>query len=260
MKSRKSVPRQIPILYYHRIDLEDDVNYQPFCVKPSTFVRQMAWLHQNNYQSISLMDFCHYHLLQKPVPEKCFVLTFDDGYYCNYSQALPILQQYSFTATIFLAVDLIARKTPSAEGKDSFLSWTEIHLMQQAGFSFQSHGCTHRSLIDIKAAQVHSEAYQSKEHLENQLQTEVSFFCYPFSQYDESVKQIIKKAGYLGACGGVPVPPGVPIDWFEIGRTEIFWKDSFSQFRFKFKHGLSYNIFVRRNLGRIKRKLFFLHP
>lgn len=246
---------RISVLLYHRVDREKDLEYRHYCVDPDSFAQQIFWLKKEGYTTISLPDLQGHYQHGDSVPERSIVITFDDGYYCNYARAFPILQEQGFVATIFLATDLIRKPYPVVESKDSFLSWDEIKEMYRAGFSFQSHGCSHRPLDTMSLKEVTREAHQSKAQIEKGLKTEVRYFCYPFSQYNEPIKRIVRSEGYVGACGGPPFWEGGPTDWFEIGRTEILGSDSFSQFRFKVKHGLGYYYFTKRQLGKVKKKL-----
>lgn len=250
---------RIPVLFYHRVDREKDPLFTPFCVDPDVFALQMSWLNKEGYTTISLADIQQHYQRGDSVAERSIVITFDDGYYCNYTRAFPILQEQGYVATIFLATDLIRKPIPIVESKDSFLSWDEIREMYQAGFFFQSHGCSHRQLNEITLEEVVREARESKACIENELKTEVKYFCYPFSQYNKQIKGIIKQTGYVGACGGPPFWHGGPQDWFEIGRTEILWNDSFAQFRFKVKHGLGYYYFTKRQIGKVKKKFLLTH-
>lgn len=243
------------MLLYHRVDREADPALRPFCVDPDTFAGQMAWLAGEGYKTITLPQLQQYYQHGLQVPEQPIVITFDDGYYCNYTRAFPAMRAHGFAGTIFLATDLMREPTPVVESKDSFLSWDEIREMQASGFSFQAHGCSHRPLTEISPDEVAREACESKTVIEAQLQNPVHYFCYPYSRYNEQIKRNVAQAGYAGACGGPPFWEGGPTDWFEIGRTEILWSDSFKQFRFKIKYGLGYYYFARRQLGKIKKKI-----
>lgn len=242
-------------MLYHRVDREADPEFRPFCVDPDMFAQQMSWLKQEGYTTISLAQLQNHYLKKTNVPEHSIVITFDDGYYCNYTRAFPTMQAFGFAGTIFLATDLIREPIPVSESRGSFISWQEIAEMHEAGFSFQSHGCSHRALTQITLDEVAYEAKTSKAMIEKKLRSEVDYFCYPWSQYNENIKRIIRETGYIGACGGPPFWEDGPKNWFEIGRTEILWDDSMSQFRFKVKHGLGYYYFTKRQIGKIKKKL-----
>jgi len=246
---------RIPVLLYHRIDREKDANMRPFCVDPEAFSEQMAWLAQEGFETITLAQLQQHYQHGEPAPDRSIVITFDDGYYCNYTRVFPMMQAHGLAGTIFLATDLMRKPIPATESKESYLSWEEIAEMHEAGFSFQAHGCSHRALTSISLDEVAREARDSKNMIEAQLQKVVRYFCYPFSQYNTQIKSIIKEAGYAGACGGPPFWENGPEDWFEIGRTEILWSDSLTRFRFKINHGLGYYYFTKRQLGKIKKKL-----
>jgi len=252
---KRKIIKNIPILLYHRIDRESDPEYRPYCVSPENFRQQMAWLAQQGFKTISLADYYGHHRHGKRLPRRPVIITFDDGYYCNYTRAFPILQDYGFTATIFLGINFIRDETEVREGRDAYLSWQEIRKMQQAGFEFQAHGCSHRALDTLPPDEVESEARQSRDVIRQELGTPVDFFCYPYMRYNESVKRIIHDVGYKGACGGQPYWQNGARDWFEIGRTEILWSDSLAQFKFKLKNGLGYYYFTLHKLGNIRRKL-----
>lgn len=246
---------RIPILLYHRIDREPDAQYRPFCVDPDVFAQQMAWLASEGFSTISLDQVQSHYTGGDPAPERPIVITFDDGYFCNYTRAFPIMRKHGFTGTIFLATDLMRQPAPVTESHESFMTWQEISEMHDAGFAFEAHGCTHRALTSISLDDVAREARESKAIIEKQLEKTVCYFCYPYSQYNARIKAIVAEAGYAGACGGPPFWQNGPSDWFEIGRTEILWSDSLAQFRFKIKHGLGYYYFSRRQLGKIKKKI-----
>ncbi|MFQ5628466.1 MAG: polysaccharide deacetylase family protein [bacterium] len=244
---------RIPVLLYHRIDREAKSQYRPFCVDPDAFAQQMAWLAENGFATISLKQLQDYYQSEGAIPERPIVVTFDDGYLCNYTRAFPILHDKGFFATVFLATDLIRNGGRVVESKDAFLAWDEIKEMHEAGFSFESHGCSHRPLDTLSLLEVEDELRKSKDAIAARLDKEVDYFCYPFSRYNETIKRLVQENAYLGACGGPPFWQGGPKDWFEIGRTEILWSDSFKQFRFKVQHGLGYYYFAKRQLGKIKK-------
>ena len=97
---RTAAPR---ILYYHRVDDDDHRS----CVRPKQFLQQMGYLSAHAYHVITLEGLCRSLINGKTLPARCVVLTFDDGFADNYTQAYPILQRFGFPATIFLTVAFI---------------------------------------------------------------------------------------------------------------------------------------------------------
>ncbi|MBW1678997.1 MAG: polysaccharide deacetylase family protein [Deltaproteobacteria bacterium] len=93
------------ILMYHRVD-EPTADYFNLCVPPSNFEKQMRYL-KKNYRVISLKTLAQYIRSKKSLPDDCVVITFDDGYRDNHTNAYPILKKYGLPATIFLTIGYI---------------------------------------------------------------------------------------------------------------------------------------------------------
>jgi peptidoglycan/xylan/chitin deacetylase (PgdA/CDA1 family) len=92
------------ILIYHRVLPAAD----PFGVGVATeaeFAAQMRVLREH-FQVLPLPDLIDAQLRGRPIPG-AVAITFDDGYRDNYAHAFPILEEYGFPATIFLATDFI---------------------------------------------------------------------------------------------------------------------------------------------------------
>ena len=70
-------------------------------VTPKSFKKQLAYLQQEGYESITLNDLALYLTIGKPLPAKPIILTFDDGYADAYTRAFPLLQRFGFTGHLF---------------------------------------------------------------------------------------------------------------------------------------------------------------
>jgi peptidoglycan/xylan/chitin deacetylase (PgdA/CDA1 family) len=248
---------RIPVLLYHRIDVETDRRWRPFCVSPENFAAQMYWLAEQGYSAIHLGQLLDYYHQDLPTTPKPFVITFDDGYFCNYSQAFPTLRRHGFVATVFLLHNFVRCDAAAPrEGRETFMAWPEILEMQDAGWEFHSHGLNHRPMTTLSHAELEEEIGQSKQYLSEQLRRPVEFFCYPWSKFNPAVQEVVRSCGYRGACGGPPFDANGPKDDFAIGRTEILWSDSLRQFIFKIRRGLGYYYYTKKQLGELKRQLF----
>jgi peptidoglycan/xylan/chitin deacetylase (PgdA/CDA1 family) len=79
------------------------------------------------------------------------------------------------------------------------LTWNQLRDIASAGIEIGGHSCTHPAMTMCSTAQIEHEAAGSKQELENQLQRPVTSFAYPFGICNETVRQFVRKAGYLGA-------------------------------------------------------------
>lgn len=254
--SPESERRRIPVLVYHRVDTEADSTWRRFCVAPQNFADQMRWLAHQGFTTIHLGQLLDYYRHGAAIPPQPIVITFDDGYFCNYSRAFPVLQQHGFAATVFLACNLLRPDfTEPAEARNGFMAWAEILTMQQAGWEFHSHGLDHRPMTELTRDELMAEIGISRQRLTARLNHPIEFFCYPFGQFNSGVQKIVRACGYRGACGGPPFEENGPPDDYAIGRTEILWGDSLQQFVFKINHGLGYYFHVKKQLGKLKRRL-----
>ena len=93
------------VLLYHRVvDLECDP--QLLAVSPQRFDEQMRLI-AREFQPMSLRELsvC---VRAGNVPERAVVVTFDDGYEDNLTNAKPILEKYQVPATVFIASGAVA--------------------------------------------------------------------------------------------------------------------------------------------------------
>jgi len=244
---------QVPILLYHRILAVDDPR-DPYCISVAQFEQQLQLLSALGYSTITLSELAaaQWGEQKGDAVEKPLIITFDDGSKDNRTVAYPALQKYGFQATIFMLPEM-AGQTDAQTGIE-YLSWDDIFLMRDAGFSFQSHGLTHSAMVAMSDEVLRHELRQSKNMLEEKLDQDVGFMAYPFGLFDQHVQRLVEEAGYTGACGGTPQLDGSFPDPFALGRTEIFKNDSMAHFRFKLRQGHSYYYYYKKRLGGLLRK------
>jgi len=185
----------VPILMYHVIgEPAGMVAYPDLYLSVEDFEEQVAWLDENGYTPVTLIQVQDAWYDDATLPEKPIVLSFDDGYLGQYLDAMPILKKYGWAGQLNL----------KAEGSD--LSSKQVKKMIRAGWEIASHTITHPDLPSISAEQLESELVDSKKMLEKDLGIEIINFCYPAGQYDDAVVAAVESAGYRGAT---TVDPGL---------------------------------------------------
>ncbi|HEC99967.1 MAG TPA: hypothetical protein ENN18_06270, partial [Proteobacteria bacterium] len=95
---------KVAILMYHRVlEPEETAGVQPgMYVTTATFRKHMKFL-AAHFKVISSQELLE-RLKNKSFKDaaRYCVITFDDGWRDNYSNAYPVLREYGFPATIFL--------------------------------------------------------------------------------------------------------------------------------------------------------------
>ncbi len=180
----------VPIMMYHNVDYSDKPRMN--LVTPENFAKQMAYLHKHGYHVIAFSELVNSIREKKPLPQKSVVITFDDGYEDNYTNAFPVLKQYHFPAIIFIVTDVVS--------KPGFLTWEQIKEMEKSDISFGSHTRLHTYLPSLDKAEQRNQIRGSKEILEQQLEHSIEYFAYPSGGFNNSIIALLKEAGYKAAC------------------------------------------------------------
>jgi peptidoglycan/xylan/chitin deacetylase (PgdA/CDA1 family) len=184
-------------------------------VTPANFEAQLAWLQSQGYESITLTDLV-YHLARGwPLPDKPVILTFDDGYRDNYTNAFPLLQEYGYTGTFFLVTGPIDFENPD------YLTWDMVEEMHRGGMDFQPHSYRHLDLRGAGKDFLIFEILAPKEAIQARTGETPRFYAYPSGRYDDRTIAVLKSANYWGAViteqGATHTSDGL----FELDRVRI---------------------------------------
>ena len=176
---------KILVLNYHQIGS----NFTPLCVPTAIFDEQMAYLKDNGYITITPEELYEGIAGNLVLPERPLLITFDDGYIDNYTNALPVLKKYGMRATIFIV--------PGFTGNNAnYLNWEQLKEMEKNGITIQSHTLNHRALEELPDDEIRAELLNSKLLLEKNLGHSVDFLAYPTGTYNLHIAGIAKDVGY----------------------------------------------------------------
>lgn len=119
--SRRFHPKNGAIIFLgHRVANDDEGCLQG--IRPSWLAEQLDYL-SRHYHFLSLSKLLDCYERHQSIPPNSVVMTFDDGFRDNFTNAYPILQQYHVPATVFLATGCVS---------SGDLPWP-----QQVGYLFQ---------------------------------------------------------------------------------------------------------------------------
>lgn len=179
---------KVMVLNYHKVDN----TFISLAVRPDDFAYQMKYLHDNGYHTISPDELYESLAGSGELPDNPVLITFDDGYLDNYTNAYPILKKYGFKATVFVITSFL--------GKDkNYMTWEQAREMDANGISIESHTVDHKSMTDLTDEQLRMELVESKKKAEEELGHPVDYMAYPTGTYNLHIAEMVKEAGYKAA-------------------------------------------------------------
>lgn len=214
--------KEIPVLNYHEINND---KHSPLAVTTDEFTAQMKYLKEHNYNSITPDQLLDYMQKGKPLPDNPVLITFDDGYADNYTNAYPVLKQYGLNATIFLISHYI--------GWQGYLTWPEINEMQNNNITFEGHTYDHPQLSKVKDDnELKRQLHDSKIDLQNHLGYQVDYLAYPYGDYDQHVISLVKEYGYRAAFTVNLGDDAASDDVYTLNRVPVFQIRKHTFFKF----------------------------
>ncbi len=212
--SRIMKSQGVPVLLYHRV-IKEPLNSPVYAVSLPIFEKQMKYLSAEGYRTVSCLDLIRYVNGEITLPDKSFVITFDDGFQDNYD-AIKIARQFGFNPVLFIATGFIGceydylpflgdccksnfSKRKAVKGKVSFLTGQQLRELKKMGVEIFPHTVNHRKLTAIGYEQQREEIEDSQKILHDLLGIDSRFFCYPYGEYNNDSISILSGLNYYGA-------------------------------------------------------------
>jgi peptidoglycan/xylan/chitin deacetylase (PgdA/CDA1 family) len=222
------------ILFYHRIADERD----PLAVRVDRFREQIELLAGQGFRVLDVA--AAWRTVTQPDgvagADRVIGLSFDDGYRDVAENALPVLEELGFGATVFIVTGAVdgAVKFGWYERTPPLLNWAEIeHLDATSPLRFEAHSETHANLLSLSLDAARRELLQSKATLESHLGRPVVGFCYPAGLFGSRERQLAAECGFELAVGSDPGSNDIHTDPLVLRRTQVEPGDRIYDFRAK---------------------------
>jgi peptidoglycan/xylan/chitin deacetylase (PgdA/CDA1 family) len=167
-------------------------------VTPDEFAAQMQALKAAGWHAVTLDQLAAYWRTGAPLGRgKPIVLSFDNGYQSQYTQALPVLSRLGWVGDENIQISGL----PPSQGG---LGRAEVRGLIAAGWELDTQGFDHADLITLDAQQLHFQVAVTRQVLQQRYGVPVNWFCYPSGHYDPTVVAAVRSAGYSGSTTVVP--------------------------------------------------------
>lgn len=188
---------RVSILGYH--DFSETAPETEMRINTAKFRKQLEIIQQLGITVISLADFMAWKSGDISLPEKCVLLTFDDGWRSVYTDAFPILKEFGHPFVLYLYKNYV-------DGGGKALTTPMIKEMLANGATLGSHSVSHPlpSMVRRKrdAGSVVFDAYlrvelgQSKKFLEGRFGVPITTYAYPGGFFTEEMLMLAPELGY----------------------------------------------------------------
>ncbi len=200
----------VPILMYHSVFHGRTGDY---IVSEETFTADLQYLKEHGYHTVMISDLIAYVYDGKPLPERPVVLTFDDGFYNNYSIVLPLLERFDMCATVSVVGCFMEAQAEADAHQDnySYLTIPEIRALSDSGrveignHTYNLHSNGRRTGCAIRrgeseaeyAALFNADVGQLQSLLTKEAGITPVVFAYPFGFLCKESIPLLKSMGFL---------------------------------------------------------------
>jgi len=172
---------------YHSISNDDFF----LSLSQNKFFNQLSFLKKIGYETINFSQIAN-------AKKNNFIITFDDGYEDNLINALPILQKFNYTATLFVISNKLGQFNDwdinhSQFKKKKLMDINDIKKWLLAGCEIGSHSTNHLNLTNLNDFELKHEILDSKHYLEETFNQNIVLFSYPYGKVNQSSYDMVKK-------------------------------------------------------------------
>jgi peptidoglycan/xylan/chitin deacetylase (PgdA/CDA1 family) len=209
-----SIPNSIEdkgiiVLMYHRFE---ENKYPSTNIKITDFIAHLNLINKRKIKFVNPTDFKNSLLNQKS--ESKILLTIDDGFKSFYDHAWPILKKEKIPFILFVNTREV--------GTRGYMNWDQIKEVSKEKFThIGNHGYSHEYLVDMKNQEIIDDINIASSNFKNNLGYNSPFFSYPFGEYSNNFKAIVKDLGFKFAFGQHSGVVDETKDFYELPRFPI---------------------------------------
>ena len=196
-------------LMYHRFE---ENKYPSTNIKIDDFKEHLKIIEESKIKFINPKNF--ENELKNGKLQRKILLTIDDGFLSFYKNVWPILKEKKIPFILFVSTREV--------GAFNYMSWSQIKEISKENFvEIGNHSHTHEYLADENNEIIKKDIEKSMTIFKKKLGKNSEFFSYPFGEYSNDFKQIIKNFGFKYAFGQHSGVMDETKDFYELPRYPI---------------------------------------
>ena len=206
----------VPILMYHVIaPPPPGAPFPGLYVPPQEFAEQVQALAHAGWHAVTPDQVLAYWKRGVSLGAgRPIVLSFDNGYQSQYTQALPVLRRLGWPAEENIQLTGL----PPSQGG---LLQSQIRGLVAAGWELDTQGISHADLVTLGPEALHEQVAVARRTIQQRFHVPVNWFCYPSGHYDTTVIAAVRAAGFTGSTTVVPGWAQAKEDPYRLPRLRV---------------------------------------
>ena len=199
------------IFVYHRFG---DERHQSTNTTLQELEKEFEYFKTNNYKVVTVSQIAQKIKNGEDIPENWVAFSIDDAYKSFYTNALNIFKKYNYSFTLFVYVESTQKKYPD------FMTWEEIKETSKYG-EIALHSYGHKHLTKLSNEEIFDDTKKAYDMFVEKLGFKPLGYTYPFGEYDERVKDVIKKFDFEYIANQNNGSVNSKSDIFDINRVAL---------------------------------------
>lgn len=205
----------VPILMYHVINPPPPgAPFPGLYVTREELQAQVDALAKAGFHAVTMDQMLAGWRGHGSLPAKPIVLSFDNGYQSQYTNALPVLRSVGWVGVENVQLTGL----PPSQGG---MSEDQVRGLVAAGWELDTQGFSHADLIAISPSELHYQVAVARKEVQRRYHVVTNWFCYPSGHYNAAVIAEIKAAGYVGSTTVVPGWASPSDDLYRLPRLRV---------------------------------------
>ena len=169
------------VLMYHRFN---EPKYPTTNIQMDIFKNQIKNIKNEDIKFLDPKNFDS--KFDTPKQNKKILITIDDGFSSFYKYAWPFFKKNEIPFILFISTEAV--------GKKGYMNWQQIKEIEKQSFVYiGNHSHSHDYLVDMDKNEFFNDIDTSIKTFKRKLGYNPIFFSYPFGEYNEYIKNYIKK-------------------------------------------------------------------
>lgn len=204
--------KKVPIIMYHSI-LHNSSRTGDYVLDEKQLEEDIIYLKANGYTTLFISDLVSYVYEGTELPEKCVVLTFDDGFRNSLVNVLPLLLKYNVKANVAV-VGYYSELYSSLDDHNpayAYLDYDDIRELKNSGlveignhsYNMHSNDYKRKGVLKKKNESIEDytdvfirDTFMTENAIYKKCGVKPRFYAYPFGFSCPESEEILKGLGY----------------------------------------------------------------